>query len=297
MDLRVVRGSTLAAALFVLLVSSLNITSVAADFKTYIPLPDGGSLPAYCFLPQHEVKTRLPGVVVGVGVGSQVFVQYHAYCQNLANQNFAVIIIDPSNYPESLSPGPIDWQEGVRYAIGAVGQGVVAGKLFLTQDWYLQSIQAAVDYLYNWPLVDPNRIALSGFSQPANAALTYACRDPRVKAIVWNYGGQPWVTPYNPSILPPVLIFHGEDDDVYDVKYAKKLALELRKYGRYFEAYIYPNQKHMFNTFFDPRTENPTQKPVLADAFGKLISFLHRTLQIPPVRGQSTPRHADTAAR
>ncbi len=283
--MRVVRGSRLAAWLIVFLFASWHANAFAGGFKTYIPLPDGGTLPAYCFLPQHGVKSQIPGVVVGVGVGSQVFVQYHTYCQNLANENFAVIIIDPSNYPESLSPGPIDWQEGVRYAIGAVGQGVVAGKLFFTHEWYLRSIQAAVDYLYNWPVVDPNRIALSGFSQPANAALTYACRDQRVKAIVWNYGGQPWVTPYDPSILPPVLIFHGLDDDVYDVKYAKKLASELHKYGRYYEMYLYPNQKHMFNTFFDPRTENPSQKPVLADAFGKLISFLHRTLQLPPNQG------------
>jgi dienelactone hydrolase len=285
MDLRIIRGSTFVAALLVLLLGFWHANVLAGGFKTHIRLPDGGTLPAYCFLPQHEVKHQIPGVVVGVGVGSQVFVQYHTYCQNLANQDFAVIIIDPSNYPESLSPGPIDWQEGVRYAIGAVGQGVVAGRLFFTHEWYLQSIQAAVDYLYNWPVVDPNRIVLSGFSQPANAALTYACRDPRVKAIVWNYGGQPWVMPYDPSILPPVLIFHGLDDDVYDVKYAKKLASDLHKYGRYYEMYLYPNQKHMFNTFFDPRTEHPSQKPVLADAFGKLISFLHRTLQIPTNQG------------
>jgi dienelactone hydrolase len=290
MDLRVIRGSTYVAALLVLLLGSWHANVLAGGFKTHIPLPDGGTLPAYCFLPQHGVKHQLPGIVVGVGVGSQIFVQYHTYCQNLANQNFAVILIDPSNYPESLSPGPIDWQEGVRYAIGAVGQGVVAGRLFFTHEWYLQSIQAAVDYLFNWPLVDPNRIVLSGFSQPANAALTYACRDPRVKAIVWNYGGQPWVTPYDPSILPPVLIFHGLDDDVYDVKYAKKLASELHKYGRYYEMYLYPNQKHMFNTFFDPRTELPSQKPVLADSFGKLISFLHRTLQIPPNQGAKRVR-------
>ncbi len=283
--MRVFPRSGLAAALFVLLLVPWHSNCLAAGFKTYIPLPDGGTLPAYCFLPQHEVKSRLPGLVVGVGVASQVFLQYHVYCQNLADRNFAVILIDPSNYPESLAYGPIDWQKGTGYAVCAVGQGVVAGKLFFTNEWYLRSIQAAVDYLCNWPLVDPNRIALSGFSQPANAALTYACRDPRVKAIVWNYGGHPWVMPYNPSILPPVLIFHGLDDDVYDPKYAKKLASELRKYGRYHEMYLYPNQKHMFNVFFDPRTENPSQNPVLADAFEKLISFLYRTLQIPPNQG------------
>ena len=284
MDLRVVGGSKFIAALFFLLLSSWHANVFAGGFKTHIPLPDGGTLPAYCFLPQHGVKTQLPGIVVGVGVGSQVFVQYHVHCQNLADRNFAVILIDPSNYPESLSSGPVEWDKGLGYAKGAVNQVVVAGRLFFTDEWYLQSIQAAVDYLYNWPLVDPNRIALSGFSQPANAALTYACRDPRIKAVVWNYGGHPWVTPYDPSILPPVLIFHGLDDDVYDVKYAKKLASEMHKHGKYYEMHLYPNQKHMFTVYFDPRTEYPVHRPVIADAFEKQISFLYRMLQIPPSR-------------
>ena len=279
--MRVVGGHTFAAVLLVLLLGSWHTNSNAGGFKTYLPLPDGGTLPAYCFLPQHGVKSRIPGVVVGVGVGSQVFVQYHTYCQNLADRDFAVVLIDPSNYPESLSSGPVEWDKGLGYAKGAVNQGVVATRLFFTHEWYLRSIQAAVDYLYNWPLVDLTRIVLSGFSQPANAALTYACRDQRVKAIVWNYGGQPWVMPYNALSLPPVLIFHGLDDDVYDVKYAKKLASELHKYGRHFEMHLYPNQKHMFNVYFDPRTEYPYHRPVLADAFEKLISFLHRVLHIP----------------
>ena len=113
-----------------------------------------------------------------MGVGSQVFVEYHVHCQNPADQNFAVILIDPSNYPESLSSGPVEWDKGLGYAKGAVNQGVVAAWLFFTDEWYLQSIQAAVDYLYNWPLVDPNRIALSGFSQPANAALNVCLQRP-----------------------------------------------------------------------------------------------------------------------
>ncbi|MGO9571199.1 MAG: dienelactone hydrolase family protein [Desulfomonilaceae bacterium] len=283
--MRAVGRSAVIAALLVLFLNFWYTDVVFAGFKTFIPLPDGGTLPAYCFLPQHSVKTRLPGIVVGVGVGSQIFVQYQVHCQNLADQGFAVILIDPSNYPESLSSGPVEWDKGLGYAKGAVNQVVVAGRLFFTDEWYLQSIQAAVNYLYNWPLVDPNRIALSGFSQPANAALTYACRDPRIKAVVWNYGGHPWVTPYDPSLLPPVLIFHGLDDEVYDVKYAKKLASQLQKYGKYFEMHLYPNQKHMFTVYFDARTEYPSSRPVIADAFQKQISFLYRMLQIPPSRG------------
>jgi pimeloyl-ACP methyl ester carboxylesterase len=212
-----------------------------------------------------------------VGVGTQVFLQYHVHCQNLADQNFAVILIDPSNYPESLSSGPVEWDKGLGYAKGAVNQGVVAGRLFFTDEWYLSRLTAVTLQLPWWTLT--GSLYLSFPSR--RMQLTYACRDPRVKAIVWNYGGQPWVTPYDPSILPPVLIFHGLDDDVYDVKYAKKLASELHKYGKYYEMHLYPNQKHMFTVYFDPRTEYPVHRPVIADSFQKQISFLYRMLQIP----------------
>ena len=123
-----------------------------------------------------------------------------------------------------------------------------------------------------------NESPLSGFSQPANAALTYACKDPRIKAIVWNYGGSPWITPYDPRKLPPVLIFHGTDDEVYDVKYATNLASELGEANRDYEVYIYPGQKHQFNIYYDLWKETPADRPVIRHSFEILVSFLYRKL-------------------
>jgi dienelactone hydrolase len=189
-----------------------------------------------------------------------------------------VVLIDPSNFPENLAPGPYSWDKGMGWVIGSLNQGVVAARLALTSDWYLRSIRATVDFLCCWPLVDPRRIALSGHSQPANAALTYACQDPRIRAVIWNYGGWPWVMPYDPMKLPPVQIFHGEDDDVYNVKYARQLAFELQTHMRPHEVNIYPHQKHMFNVFYDLRRENRFMRPVILEAFERLVCFLHRTL-------------------
>lgn len=255
---------------------------LAHSFKAFVPLQDGGTLPVYCFLPHHGAKRPLPAVIVGVGVGSTKILQYHDHCQNLANRDFVVVLIDPSNFPEELVPGPYNWDRGGGWVIGSLNQGVVAAKLAVTTEWYLKSIKAVVDYLVCWPLVDPHRIALSGHSQPANAALTYACRDPRIKAVIWNYGGWPWIMPYDPFRLPPVQIFHGEDDDVYDVKYARKLAFELKTSMRPFELNIYPHQKHMFNVFYDLRTENRLMKPVILESFERLVCFLERVFNIPP---------------
>ncbi|MCA1960422.1 MAG: dienelactone hydrolase family protein [Desulfomonile sp.] len=246
--------------------------------RVEIPLSTGSLLPAYYFFPSNGVRRPVPGVVVGVGVGGQKFIQYQLHCRWLADRGFAVVLIDPSNYPEALTPGPYTWDRfpGVLWA--DANQIVVGAKLFIGLEWYLEAIRAAVNFLCSTPIVDSTRIVISGFSQPANAALTYACRDPRVKAVVWNYGGWPWIMPYDPQRVPPVLIFHGTEDKVYDVKYALELEANLRAAGRDCEAYIYPGQDHMFTVYFDPRTEEPFEKPVIRDSFERLVSFLYRKL-------------------
>jgi dienelactone hydrolase len=246
-----------------------------------IPLPDGGHLPGFGFLPDWHVKYPLPAVIVGAGVGSHLIPQYHDHCQHIANRGFAVVLIDPSNYPEALFPGPFSWDRGLGYAMVSFNQVVVAARLFFDYEWYLKSIRATVDFLCSWSAVDPTRIAFSGHSQPANAALTYACRDPRIRAIVWNYGGSPWIMPYNPMRLPPVQIFHGDIDEVYDVKYAMQLAMNLKSHMRCCDVNIYPGQKHLFNVYYDPTIgESRASKPALLDAFERLISFLNQVLAV-----------------
>lgn len=253
--------------------------SLGYSFRVHIPLPSGSHLPGFCFLPDYAVQRPLPAVIVGVGVGSHLIPQYHEHCQHLASYGFVVLLVDPSNYPESLFPGPFTWDKGLGYAQVSVNQGVVAARLLLDIEWYLNSIRACVDFLCRWPLVDASRIALSGHSQPANAALTYASRDLRIKAVIWNYGGSPWVMPYDPMRLPPVQIFHGDEDEVYDVKYAMRLALDLKSHMRCCDLNIYPGQKHLFNVYYDlNKGESRYSNPVIMDAFARMLHFLRDTL-------------------
>lgn len=255
-----------------------------ASLRVEIPLEKDSRLPAYLFFPRTGLRGPVPGVVVGVGVGGTKIAQYHEHCQLLADRNYVVALIDPSNYPEDMTPGAWDWDRGAGYMLGSFNQGAVGAKLFFGNQWYLKTIRATVNFLEVSPWVDRSKIALSGFSQPANAALAYACKDPRIKAVVWNYGGWPWVMPYEPFRLPPIQIFHGEKDDVYDVKYAKELAWNLKTSMRPYEVNIYADQKHMFNIYYDLRTENRYMKPALLDAFERMVNFLNRTLGHNPER-------------
>jgi dienelactone hydrolase len=284
------RSVCLWIVLAVALLASSTVPASAAGLKLLVPVPDRStSLPAYIFYPDFPVHRRLPGVVVAVGAGSQEIPQYQVHCNCLANRGFVVLLIDPSNYPESLIAPPDRWDRGFGRILSDINQVVVAGKLLVTDSWYMDSIKAAVDFLWRNPAVDPTRLALAGHSQPANYALPYACRDRRIKAVSWNYGGSPWVVPYEPENLPPVQIFQGTADEVYDVKYGEELASELQMMGGYYEANIYPGEKHMFNVYYNMRTETRWMKPVLLDAFERLVSFLNRVLMVnfPPPQNYS----------
>jgi dienelactone hydrolase len=279
-----------------LAIFSLSVAEAPAQgVKVRLKLSKDDSLAVYCFVPQFPVRYRLPGVICAVGAGSTKILQYHLHCQALANRGFYVLLLDPADYPEALVPGPFSWDKMPGYAIGGVNQAVVAARLLFDKDWYLRSIRAAVNFLSSSPYVEASKIALSGFSQPANAALMYASDDWRIRAVVWNYGGWPWVLPYDPMTLPPVLILHGAEDDVYDVKYAYRLARHLAAAGKYHELYVYPGESHMFNVYFDPRTETRAMKPAIHDSFERMVSFLCRTMGIAtrlPARPGQTPPSA-----
>ncbi len=97
--------------------------------KVAIPMENGATMHAHCFFPRHGIKYPLPGVVVGVGVGSQEIPQYQDHCQNLADRDFIVLLVDPSNYPEELVPSPYKWDRGFGFLMGSINQGLVAAKL------------------------------------------------------------------------------------------------------------------------------------------------------------------------
>lgn len=256
-----------------------NESALAYYARVTIPVDCKTTLPAYIYLPRSQPQGPLPAVVVGVGAASTTIPQYQVHCQCLANAGFVVLQVDPSNFPESMGPGP-SWHRGLGTIQSGFNQACVAARLAFGYEWYLKSLRASMNYLCSWLLVDSEKIALSGFSQVANAVLSYACGDTRVKAVVWNYGGWPWIMPYEPFRLPPVAIFHGEADELYDVKYAKELACNLQTSMRPYELHIYPNQKHMFSIYYDLYTENRYMKPELLDAFERMVAFLKKALNV-----------------
>jgi dienelactone hydrolase len=273
------RTSFLSALLLALTLSAVFSTCAhSGTARIQIPLSDGGFLPAFVFTPDTSSRC-CPGVVVAGNAGGVNLVQYHTYCQKLAERNYVALLIDGSNFPESLAPGPDTWRRMPYHIWAWACHLLVAARLGFGHDWYVCHVDAAVECLRSLPEVDSTRIALSGFSQSANACLCYAsANNGKVKSLVWNNGGSPWIMPYDPSRVPPALILHGEKDGVYSVDYARNLASELKRAGSDVECFVYPGQRHMFMVYYDLTMPSDEENPALASSFERLCAFLSRTL-------------------
>jgi dienelactone hydrolase len=272
------RRRIVSLGLTLLLVLACWLTCNAEKKTVEVPLHDGDVLPGFCFFPDERVPNPWPGVVVAANAGGSKLAQYHTYCRRLADAGFAVLLVDASGYPSWLTPGTETWRK-MPYHIWAWANHLsVVARLAAGHEWYVKNIDRAVDFLHKHPRVNPKQIAVSGFSQSANAALTYASGCSKIACVVWNNGGWPWILPYEPSKLPPILIFHGEADGVYNVRYARKLSEELRDERRDFECHIYPGERHMFNVYYDLEKEGDVDRPALKSSFNTLLAFLRRVL-------------------
>jgi dienelactone hydrolase len=282
--------------LALVMVLAWSAFAMAGESRVDIPLSGGGTLPSLLVTPGDSLPQPRPGVVVASNAGGRKLLQYHEYCHKLAERGFVVLLIDASNFPESLTPGPDTWRRMPYHVWSWANHILVAARLAFGHEWYVRNIDAAVDYLRSLPSVDPSRIALSGFSQSANASLCYASsHNGKVKCLIWNNGGWPWKMPYNPSTVPPVLILHGAKDGVYSVDYARKLSSEMKKAGRDVECFIYPAQRHMFMVYYDLTRPSAAKDPALASSFEKLCAFLGRTIgagELPARASQKTVRRA-----
>lgn len=255
-------------------------TASNADKKAVnVVLPDGETLNGLTFSPGPEVPNRWPAVLVAANAGGIKLVQYHTYCQRLADYGFAVLLVDASGYPEWLTPGGDTWRKMPYHIWAWINHLSVVVRLVAGSDWYLTNIDSSVDFLRSHPRVDPDKIAISGFSQSANVSLMYASGSDKIASLVWNNGGSPWIQPYEPSRLPPTAIFHGDSDGVYNVRHALELAEELRKAEIDVECHIYPKERHMFNVYYDLDRPSDFDRPAIESSFNQLVAFLSRTLK------------------
>jgi carboxymethylenebutenolidase len=134
---------------------------------------------------------------------------------------------------------------------------------------WAKQVDDIADYLVKQK--DSNgKVALIGFSNGGILATGAATLDAKINAAVIYYGTDPWPLNAPATRFPPLLIRHGDADQVIPVENGKQLAAEAKVLGAKVDLVIYPGEMHGFGA--------DTTKKNGADALNRTIVFLKKEL-------------------
>lgn len=179
-----------------------------------------------CFLPSGNGK-RFPAVIGLHGSGGGYFSMAEP-AGLLAGQGFAVYVL---HYFDRTGTTAVD-------GLATIARNYPA---------WMKTLWDAVSFVARQSQVDPNRIALLGFSLGAYLAVSEAAIDSRVRAVVEFFGGLPKEMKIFMRRLCPMLILHGAEDKTVPVAEAYHLQQVLEKKQIPYEMQIYPNVGHGFS--------------------------------------------------
>jgi carboxymethylenebutenolidase len=131
-----------------------------------------------------------------------------------------------------------------------------------------------VDDLADYLIAQKNsngKVGLVGFSNGGILATGASTLDPKINAAVIYYGTDPWPLGVKAKRFPPLLVLHGDADQIIPVQNGKQLAAEAKALGAKVDLVIYPGESHGFGARWDDK--NAT------DAFNRAAAFLKKELQ------------------
>jgi carboxymethylenebutenolidase len=134
-------------------------------------------------------------------------------------------------------------------------------------DLWKRSIGDAISFAGKQPNVDKQRIAIVGFSLGSFLSLDILPGDDRVGALAEFYGAMSPIKSAGVARMPPVLILHGEQDDLVPVSRAYDLEKVMQRLKTPYEMKIYPGEEHGFS----PEAQR--------DALDRAIAFFDKHLQ------------------
>ncbi len=172
---------------------------------------------------------RFPVVCALHGSGGLGSAGHLEFAQLLANQGYCVFV---PHYFEST---------GTHWADNAT--------IWREFPTWMQTISDGLDLAETNEKADGSRIGLVGFSLGAYLALSIGSQQKRVKAVVDFFGGMPDHFAERLNGMPPVLILHGEADNVVPVSEAHKIARLFDTRQIPYEMKLYKNAGHGFRGF------------------------------------------------
>ncbi len=199
--------------------------AVQLESKSY--LSGGKAIRVACLVPQAAPGIRFPAVVAlyGANRGFQSTIEP---ARELASHGFAVYVPD---YFERT--GTLEAME----------------KSIILRNFpaWMKCAWDCVSFVGREAIVDRKRLAIIGFSLGGYLALSNAVFDWRIRAVVDFFGGLPReVKPFLFRKLPPILIHHGDADQIVPVSEAFHLRDVLDQRRTPYEMHIYPGAGHIF---------------------------------------------------
>ncbi len=160
-----------------------------------------------------------------------------------------------------------------------VGTGSYTSDKDRNRKWplYQAVVQNAVAWLQASSGVSGRHVGLVGYSLGAFLAVSVAASIPSVTAVVDFFGGgssSAKSLKQEVSNFPPLLILHGEADDVVPVSLAFRLRDAVIAQGGDVEIHVYPGAGHGFNAPWSPMYSQSEAN----DSLKRMIEFLQRRL-------------------
>lgn len=178
--------------------------------------------------------------------------------EKLAEQGYVVLAVDL--YHGKSAADPSDAHELMRG---------------MPQDRAIRDMQAAFEYLAARKDVKPNRMGAIGWCMGGGLALQLAIHQPRLGAVVVNYGALPTDPNDIQQIGAWVLGNFGADDKGITPADVEAFEKTMKGLNRRIDVKIYPGAGHAFE---NPNNTTGYRPEAAADAWKRTLAFLHNAL-------------------
>jgi carboxymethylenebutenolidase len=238
------------------LIAAVSVTRAQAPKTQTVEFPSGKEK-ASGFLAVPDKPGPYPGlIVVHEWWGLNDWVKEQS--EKLAGQGYVVLAVDL--YRGKTAADPSEAHELMRG---------------LPQDRAIRDMQAAYDFLAARKDVKPGRIAAVGWCMGGGLALQLAIHQPRLAAVVVNYGALPTDPNDLQQIGAAVLGNFGADDKGITPADVQAFEKTMKGMNRRIDVKIYPGAGHAFE---NPNNTTGYRPEAAADAWKRTLAFLHGVL-------------------
>ena len=221
--------------------------------KTITSFTSGGHrITVWRYEPKAKAKGKRPALVMLHGLeclGESPTKYYEFIAQRFAGKGYSVFFVHYFNCTPVNPKEVMALQARVKASLLPLMPGMEPDervrKCF--KDW-MNVVKGAVAFARTQENVDSERVGLIGFSLGGFLTMSLLATEPdlKVSAAVECFGGLPKELHGALKNAPPVLIFHGDRDDIVPVKEAHKLRALLKERKCQVEDKIFENCRHMW---------------------------------------------------